>query len=55
LRKEEKIPFSRYATKNDYVAKLWGLLNLAYDGKAVLQQNEPFGEIYFGSSSACED
>ncbi len=40
------IPFSRYATKNDYVAKFWGLLNLAAEGKAQLHQEGD--ELLFG-------
>jgi segregation and condensation protein A len=46
LQKEEKIPFSSLAGKNDYVAKLWGLLNLSYEGKIELEQSKPFDEIY---------
>lgn len=40
------VPFSRYATKNDYVAKFWSLLNLAASGKAELLQRG--NEIFFG-------
>jgi segregation and condensation protein A len=46
LHKEEKIPFSSLAGKNDYVAKLWGLLNLSFEGKVELEQSKPFEEIY---------
>ena len=46
LKEGELKPFSAYATKNDYVAKLWGLLNLAYEGKVELLQEGD--EIYFG-------
>jgi len=46
LKEGEPQPFSSYATKEDYVAKLWGLLNLAYEGKVELLQKGD--EIYFG-------
>ena len=46
LKEGELKPFSAYATKNDYVAKLLGLLNLAYEGKVELLQEG--NEIYFG-------
>jgi chromatin segregation and condensation protein Rec8/ScpA/Scc1 (kleisin family) len=32
------------------VAKLWGLLNLSYEGKVVLEQETPFGEIFFSKA-----
>jgi len=44
-----EVSFSQIATKSDYVAKLWGLLNLAYEGRASLRQEEPFGEIYLSA------
>ena len=47
LEEERKVPFSGFATKEDYVAKLWGLLNLTYEGKVDMEQETPFGEIYF--------
>ena len=47
LEEEKRVPFSGFATKNDYVAKLWGLLNLTYEGKMDMKQETPFGEIYF--------
>jgi len=50
LTEGEKVAFSRFANKNDYVAKLWGLLNLSYEGKVVLEQESPFGEIFFSKS-----
>ncbi len=46
LHEEERVPFSSLAGKNDYVAKLWGLLNLAQEGKVELEQEKPFEEIY---------
>jgi len=51
LKEKQKVAFSRIASKNDYVAKLWGLLNLANEGKVELFQEKPFGEIYFFKSS----
>jgi len=47
LEEKRKIPFRRIATKNDYVAKLWGLLNMTYEGKVEMEQETPFGEIFF--------
>ena len=47
LEEEKRFPFSGFATKNDYVAKLWGLLNLTYEGKLEMEQETPFGEIFF--------
>ncbi len=47
LEENEKVPFSRFAGKNDYVAKLWALLSLTNEGKLDMEQHEPFGEIYF--------
>jgi segregation and condensation protein A len=46
----ERVPFSRIATKNDFVAKFWGLLNLANEGKVNLFQESAFGEIYFSKA-----
>ena len=51
LKEKQKVAFSRIASKDDYVAKLWGLLNLANEGKVELFQEKPFGEIYFFKSS----
>jgi len=48
---EETVAFSKIATKNDYVAKFWGLLNLANEGKIDLFQKTPFGEIWFRKAS----
>ncbi len=42
-----ELPFSTYASENDYVAKLWALLNMAAEERVELRQSEPFGEIYF--------
>ena len=50
LAEGEKVSFNHLATKNDYVAKLWGLLNLSYEGKVVMEQKEPFGEIFFSKA-----
>ncbi|NPB05136.1 MAG: segregation/condensation protein A [Aquificae bacterium] len=47
LEARKKLAFSRLATRNDYVAKLWALLNLTNEGKVDMEQSEPFGEIYF--------
>ncbi len=47
LEESEKVPFSRFADKNDYVAKLWALLSLTNEGKLDMEQHGPFGEIYF--------
>jgi len=51
LREDEEVAFSKIATKEDYVAKLWGLLNMAYEGKVVLRQESPFGEIFFSKGN----
>lgn len=46
LKEGQKVPFREFASKKDYVAKFWGLLNLAYEGKVDLIQEG--GQIYFG-------
>ena len=46
LKEGQKLPFREFAGKKDYVAKFWGLLNLAYEGKVDLIQEG--GQIYFG-------
>jgi segregation and condensation protein A len=42
-----KMDFFSFATKGDYVAKLLALLNLTYEGKVDMEQEKPFGNIYF--------
>ncbi|HIP97905.1 MAG TPA: segregation/condensation protein A [Aquifex aeolicus] len=51
LEEGEDVSFDKIATKDDYVAKLWGLLNMAYEGKVVLRQETPFGEIFFSKAT----
>jgi segregation and condensation protein A len=46
LQPRQKISFYQIAGKNDYVAKLWGLLNLSFEGKIELEQPSE-GDIYF--------
>jgi len=51
LKEGEEVSFGEIATREDYVAKLWGLLNMAYEGKVVLRQETPFGEIFFSKAT----
>ena len=47
LKLGEKLSFFKIATKDDYVAKLWGLLNLANEGRIEMEQEKPFEDIFF--------